>query len=587
MLHKEREANGLTGVAIDRVAEITNEFKTAHYQQEAERKFNKMMMVRHRSAYSHRKQELLDLFKECGICCDENMTDEELRVLIGRLPQQEEMEALLLEKLHKIYKQFPVSSNYMERIVRRLCDPDFRDETVRVAIVKQFMRHTDYETGDFKRSRGKVIELIKQVKGDNAIQKALEEKKAIADKYKRYREAMISLFDETVFKLYDATFNTLNKDAKEKFNLLKLADGLANGRFWMNFGTRRDLYLFAFAFSMRAYPDKTADDYNEDLDIEKNLFFDFYADNLLRSLTVTPGTEEREPSGEGINYKNFAEIIYLYYLNNSNLETSERIKRADKLIEECIRKVEEHKKKDIDTPSAVICNDSTGKEDTNAYKEYYYSEVMQLEETRLADYIINHYEIPEDVRSGSRIAVANEEVTATKKYKMLREKLLDLLADDERLAEMLEPALGGDGALVEGTKIGIEMQNIKETLLSVNEELGNDEDFVKIFTVLDNRLKVDVHNDAILKGTERMTRTRLIALHYLNYINEMAEEAGTIHRDGVRAFAGEGKSLAEIYDDFIDRVNPDLEEARYQLISPKNIYDMFVIFMLYRYFALI
>lgn len=586
MQNKEQVANGLTGVAFYRVNEIKNEFQAAHYQQEAERKYNKMMIVRHKSAYSHRKQELLDLFTESGIRCDEDMTDEELFALIRRLPQQEEMEALLLEKLHKIYKEFPVSSNYMERIVRRLCDPDFRDETVRVAIVKQFMRYTDYETGDFKRRRGKAVELVKQIKGESAIEKVFVEKANVADKYERYREAMISLFDETVFDLYDVTYSTLNKDAKEKFNLLKLADGLANGKFWMNFGTRRDLYLFAIAFNMRAYPDKTVDDYNKDLDIEEKLFFDFYADNLLRSLTVNPGTEEREPSGEGINYKNFAEIIYLYYLNNNQLQPGEKIKRADKTIEECIRKVEEREKKCNDMTTVRLRVDNAGKEDTNSYKEFYYSEVMQLDETLLADYIVNHYEIPKDARYGSRIAVANEEITATKKYKELREKLLVLLEDDRRLTEIFMPEIDVKETLGEGSRIGIEMQDIEETLCSVNKELGNDKDFVKILTVLDNRLKIDVHNDAILKGTERMTRTRLIALHYLNYINEMADEE-TIHQGGAQAFAGEGKSLSEIYDDFVNRVDPDLEEARYQKISPKNIYDMFVIFMLYRYFALI
>lgn len=585
MLHNEPESGGFTGEAIDRVNEMKHEFQTAHYYQEAERILIEMKRLRGMSAYSNRKQDLLDLLTESGIRCNEDMTDEELRALIGRLPQQEQMETLLLEKLHKIYKEFPVSSNYMERIVKRLCDPDFRDETVRVAIVKQFLRHTDYETGDFKRNRGKVIDLVKQVKGDSVIEKTLDGMRMITDKYKRYREAVISLFDETVFKLYDTTFSTLNKDAKEKFNLLKLADGLANGKFWMNFGTRRDLYLFAFAFNMRAYPDKTVDDYNADLDIEKNLFFDFYADNLLRSLTLTPGTEEREPSGEGINYKNFAEIIYLYYLNKDDLEAGDKIKRADKLIAECIRKVEERNKENIDNKPAAAF-DGSG-ENTGVYKGNYYSDIMHLDEPQLAGYIVTHYIIPDDVRSGSRIAVANEEITATKKYKELRERLLVLISDDARLSEILKPALGSDGALIEGAQIGIEMHNIRETLRSMNEKLGNDDDFVHILTVLDNRLKIDTHNDAVLKGTERMSRTRLIALHYLNFINEMADGTETIHAAGAHTYAGEGKSLAKIYEEFVGRVDPDLEEARYQKISPKNIFDMFVIFMLYRYFALI
>jgi len=569
----------LTRVMNVVVNKIKNDFRTAHYQEEAERKYNKMMMVKNKSAYGHRKEDLLVLFRESNIPCDENMSDRELRSLISRLPGQEEMEALLLQKLHRIYKLFPASSNYMERVVRRLGDPDFQDETVRVAIVKQFLRHTDYETGDFKRSRGKVIELIRSIKGEGVIKKILDESAGYPDKYERFREGIISCFDESIFKDYDANYGSLNKDERQKYNLLKLADGLANGKFWMNFGTRRDLYLFAMAFNMRAYPDKEVDDYDETLDIEKNLFFDFYADNLLRSLSVNPGTEEKEPTGEGINYKNFAEIIFLYYLNKENMDAGEKIKRADKTIEECISKA-------IGEKTGCLTDGSMKHEDTYVYKENCYSEIMQLDETQLADYIVTHYGIPEDVRKGSRIAVASEEITATKIYVEMRKKLIGLLADDSRLNDALMPALDIEDTFGDGAGIGIEMQDIRETLSSISEEIGDDEDFVRILTVLDNRLKIDLANDAVLQGTERMTRTRLIALHYLNYVNEMADEE-TIHQAGVHAFTGEGKSLSDIYDAFVERVDPDLEEARYQLISPKNLFDMFVIFMLYRYFALI
>lgn len=600
MLAKEQETKGLTRIAIDRINEIKNEFRTAHYQQEAERKYNKMMMVRHLNAYNHRKQELINLFNESDIPCNENMTDAELHSRIQLLPGQEDMEALLLERLRRIYKLFPASNNFMERIVRRLGDPDFQNETVRVAIVKQFMRHTDYETGDFKRSRGKIIDIIRQVKNTAAIEDAKEKDSDSNAKYERYREAMISCFDEKVFQLYDMTYKNLKKkEEREKFNLLKLADGLANGKFWMNFGTRRDLYLFAFAFGMRAYPDKNVDDYDKTLDIEENLFFDFYADNLLRSLTVTPGTEEREPSGEGINYKNFAEIIYLYYLNQKELKAGEKIKKADKIIEECIKKVETCAKKNGDSGAVKHVDFATG-EDTNAYKEHYYIEVMHLDEAQLADYIVAHYDIPDDVRAGSRIAVASKEITATKKYVELRNKLIDLLADDKRLADSLKAVFIKTGdteidkirakdisdSFGDGASIGIEMQDIQETLRSISEEAGDDEDFVKILTNLDKRLKMNLSLDAVLHGEERMTRTHLITLHYLNYVNEMAEEE-EIHQVGAHVFVGEGKSLSEIYDDFVDRVDTDLEEARYQKISPKNIFDMFVIFMLYRYFALI
>ena len=42
------------------------------------------------------------------------------------------------------------------------------------------------------------------------------------------------------------------------------------------------------------------------------------------------------------------------------------------------------------------------------------------------------------------------------------------------------------------------------------------------------------------------------------------------------------RNLAEIYEDFCDYVNPLLVESRYQPISTKNIFDMFIILNLYR-----
>ena len=55
-----------------------------------------------------------------------------------------------------------------------------------------------------------------------------------------------------------------------------------------------------------------------DNDIEKNLFHDYYSNNLIRFITddYRDGIIDYEliPSGQSINYKNFAEMIYLYYI---------------------------------------------------------------------------------------------------------------------------------------------------------------------------------------------------------------------------------------------------------------------------------
>lgn len=54
-------------------------------------------------------------------------------------------------------------------------------------------------------------------------------------------------------------------------------------------------------------------------DLEINLFRDYYTNNLIRfisdSYKENLNEYELDPSGQGINYKNFAEMIYLYYIS--------------------------------------------------------------------------------------------------------------------------------------------------------------------------------------------------------------------------------------------------------------------------------
>lgn len=42
---------------------------------------------------------------------------------------------------------------------------------------------------------------------------------------------------------------------------------------------------------------------------------------------------EAEPSGYSINYKNFAEVIYLYYLNKEGLTPAEKLSHAENVID--------------------------------------------------------------------------------------------------------------------------------------------------------------------------------------------------------------------------------------------------------------
>lgn len=85
---------------------------------------------------------------------------------------------------------------------------------------------------------------------------------------------------------------------------LKLEDDLQSGNFRTNGRTRKDLYMFAFVFGMTSSFEKDDLEYDERTDIEKNLFQDYYTDNLLRHISDKYKKDSRrfdaEPSGAGI-----------------------------------------------------------------------------------------------------------------------------------------------------------------------------------------------------------------------------------------------------------------------------------------------
>ncbi len=126
------------------------------------------------------------------------------------------------------------------------------------------------------------------------------------------------------------------------WSLLAVCNELAQGYFKTGGKTRKNLLRFAIMFDMTIAVRET-DKRDEVRDVEKNLFEDYYCDNLIRFLSADYADPrlasglEQEPSGEGINFKNFAEAIYVYYLYRKDLPLTpgERIDEAEALIKSC------------------------------------------------------------------------------------------------------------------------------------------------------------------------------------------------------------------------------------------------------------
>lgn len=111
-------------------------------------------------------------------------------------------------------------------------------------------------------------------------------------------------------------------------NLLKCCDALANGRFLSAASVKEMLFLFAFAYDMRYYFDSDTD-YDVNRDVERNLFLDYYCDNLSRYLTDSNcggnGANVSEPSGHGLSFKNFVDVVFIYCLNKQDMPIGEKV----------------------------------------------------------------------------------------------------------------------------------------------------------------------------------------------------------------------------------------------------------------------
>ena len=114
--------------------------------------------------------------------------------------------------------------------------------------------------------------------------------------------------------------------------MLQAADDLANARFFSRRNLREKLYVFAIAFGMKYNAEDAADPFYAD--IRTNLFYDYFADNV-----VNGGSDGNILSGTGVNYKNYAEVIYLYCIRKYGDAAAPRevLARAKEMIARCER----------------------------------------------------------------------------------------------------------------------------------------------------------------------------------------------------------------------------------------------------------
>lgn len=443
--------------------------------------------------------------------------------LLEKVPTREEMKKELLQIFVEMYSEFPRTSNFMERIVRCLA-PEYKNDTVRLAILKKFLDGSGetfkrFHVAGLKKHReepddsifdereditltqkdilfliadcmvkyrdnaelnfaelnlrettaamlakwlenhdiactglsdsNKVLAAVKAVKEHTIQEKEVEEQKELISQIEKdFREQLRGVprmqkngEPGNAEQLYTQTKKDKLKAKREKARregpdpeLLAMCTDLAEGNFRVTGKTKVYLYYFAFMFGMtlplegKECPDKK--------NLAKNLFQDFYCDNLLRTLEGIYVDEskktqiEKEPTGEGINYKNFAEAIYLYYLCRDDLAMcpGEKIDAAEDAIAKCMKLAKNVKKKE--DPSEEWRKKS--QEHTAVYRDHFLTGLLNKTPDEVPDYIVENYiVIPENKKNSQRIQIESEERTA-KQYLIRIIEQLDKCYGEEK-----------------------------------------------------------------------------------------------------------------------------------------------------------
>lgn len=659
------------------VSEVMSKMKTFYCREDFAYKVREVMdqYNKKQSGYKSRLKELEMMSAACGVDAERLCNPKTYADELGKIRTKEELYKEFMKELHEIYKKFPTSIQFMDRVVRRRLGGEFKDDSLRMAILKKFLQKTDYHVKpviewaeriysdtdreayakmDIQKKREFVINHLDEKFFDHLIQEKQEmetvdwiyfllqkidadEEKGfvisdeLADKLKDILQMfgekadpveggveilrrIAGLYDDrdcadedpeilketikdvekefckylkkftyqkktgkpgTKDEIYKQAKKDLLKSLKTDWELLRLADDLANGKFRVNGITKEQLYIFAIVFDMKIYFDKEKEGYDADRDLEKNLFFDFYNDNLLRYVLDKEYDENRifyegEPSGEGINYKNYVEVIYLYYIYREDLKLTpnEKLRKVQSMVRKCLAnaKKSENRVKAAPTDKTVL------------YRSNCIDILMTIDDERqLVDYICENYYIYDPEKKAARILFASEQNTA-------KEKWCEIISDmqNDFYGEFINSEKKAD------VDFGIETKLLFEDLRKrfgedkeFTEKVLDDKLFYQLLQKLDEKLHIRKRGiflaSGINKEKDRFTRTEIITVYYcyfLNLLDELIDDFEIVDLPGLY------DAFCEGYDER-KGINAYLEECRYQKISEKNIFDMFIIFSLF------
>lgn len=553
---------------------LHDEFKSLCDKKDFEQKLFALKMSWSKSDMPSKLRDLYSLLDLCGIRYErkKDYAYYEQLVLNSHIPSFAEIEDKMLLALYKIFESYPTPEEYMHRIVDRLCNSNdgWAGESLRLRILKQFIKYGNYLSDAGYGGKKAIIDYVKAKTGSNPTS----------------HDILVAVDDELFTKLNEAT--KAQKKPEGKYGLLKVADDLATGKFRSEGATKKSLYFFAMVFNMSFYSgsEKNGQIIDYSSDIEVNLFQDYYSNNLMRFITDAYKGKlseyELDPSGQGINYKNYAEVIYLYYISKT-IAAEQKIKLSTEMIERVQSKMFKQ-----DSPSIP----KTDK--TKFFMNLFTEDVMELSESAFEELLCKYYNC--DTFAGTYITgnrtmdgktspfqLERDQNSAYCEYNALLNKLSSIGVSIENcnyglwFTDVAAFRKQGYKSLVDRYPQvdKVKFDEFINLLLSINSFVG--------YTVEEKTSEQNEKQEwtdpskyktkaLYVKSADAITRTSLIVAYYYYY--------NALHEND----SGERwKSFEELFNDFSRGINRILDLANYQRISGKSIFDVLIVFSSYAY----
>ncbi len=540
---------------------LQTEFRSLYSREDFNRVLDQLDEAKNQSNRPSILKKLFDMLDSCDVSYERGKSNAYYEDLVKNMDIPADCRGVEDEMLYALYQQYqkyPTPEEYLNRIVERLRnqEDDWGSDTLRVKILKQFVKYGHCLTYKDSENGSKVT----IYGGEKYIKDYLGDKTGV--KVSDVTEA-VDMIDDHIFDILDDPGVT--KDQKKpanKYGILKMADDLAGGKFRAEGATKRSLYLFAMVYGMTYYSGDTANgeilDYRTD--IEVNLFRDYYVNNLMRYISDEykghMSEFELDPSGQGINYKNFAEMIYLYYISRTSYLPEDKIRLSDEMINRLTER-----------GRAQETSASAGQEGTVYYRkrmkkddpeDVFSEDILNFSEPEFEQYLYDHYDC--NTYNGasfvSAMQLETDQNTAYQVYMTVEQDLDDLAGPEP-------DAYGLWITDVNAYKKGY------ESLCERRPDIDRDK-FSDLMELLQgvNAFMTDTSQ----RTKDTVTRASLIVAYYYYYnaYNEINEP-------------GERRSFEEVFDDFKSKIDMQLEEAFYQPLSSKSIFDVLVAFSAYAY----